>query len=303
MKFDRKQFIIAISFALTTLVFSCFGFTTLLKQKSNNTNYSNWMKDIGDSTSLRDINMPGSHDTMALYSIGDLAGQCQSLSLSDQLNLGIRFLDIRLKEDNNKLKAVHGIVDERASFDYVCDTVETFLNNNPTEFIIMSIKEEADSSNSTLSFEESLKKYITSDIYLKNTAIPASIGEIRGKVVLLSRYRNSTIGIPAFNGWLDSTSFALPNDIFVQDTFRITSKEQKQDEIIKCFNETGHSLKINFLSAYRTNYIPPSYAPSAALDINPWINGVIGNYTDRGIVLYDFVNEVNMKAFFKEASI
>ena len=50
---------------------------------------------------------------MALYSIGDLAGQCQSLSLGDQLNVGVRFLDIRLKLDHNQLKAVHGIVDEK----------------------------------------------------------------------------------------------------------------------------------------------------------------------------------------------
>ena len=97
-------------------------------------------------------------------------------------------------------------------------------------------------------------------------------------------------------------SFTLPNDIYVQDTYKITSKEQKQDEIISCFNEAGHALKINFLSAYRTNYFPMSYAPSAALDINPWINQNISNYEDRGIVLYDFVNEENMNAFFKEAN-
>ena len=301
MKSSKKQIIVASAFFVATVLFSYLGFLPALKQKSGSKKYAKWMSNINDATSLRDINMPGSHDTMALYSIGDLAGQCQSLSLKDQLNLGIRFLDIRLKEENNKLKAVHGIVDEKASFKSICDTVEKFLSDNPSEFIIMSIKEETKSSKSTLSFEDALKTYLEKDVYLKNTAIPGSIGEVRGKVVLLSRYRDSTIGIPAYNGWAGSRSFTLPNDIYVQDTFQITSKEQKQDEIIKCFNETGHALKINFLSAYRTNYFPPSYAPSAALDINPWVDGVISNYNDRNIVLYDFVTENNMNAFFKEA--
>ena len=51
----------------------------------------------------------------------------------------------------------------------------------------------------------------------------------------------------------------------------------KQEEVIKCFNESGHALKINFLSAYKTNGFPPSQAMSAAKDINPWINKEIAN--------------------------
>ena len=116
---------------------------------------------------------------------------------------------------------------------------------------------------------------------------------------MLSRYNNSTIGIPAYNGWSDSTSFTLPNDIYVQDEYKITSKEQKIEAITKCFNESGHALKINFLSAYRTDTFPPSYSISAAKDINPWINKEIANYNDRNIVLYDFISEKGMDAFFK----
>ena len=78
-----------------------------------------------------------------------------------------------------------------------------------------------------------------------------------------------------------------------------TSKEQKQEEIIKCFNEVGHALKINFLSAYRTDQFPPSYAVTTAKDINPWINEEINKYSDRGIVLYDFITTANMDYFFK----
>ena len=291
-----KSIIISSVIAVALISTSVVGF--VVKQKSGSEKYANWMSQLDDNVSIRNINMPGSHDTMALYSIADLAGQCQSLSLHDQLNLGVRFLDIRLKEDHDKLIAVHGFIDQKVSFETITKTIEEFIEKNPSEFIIMSVKEEADPSNSEISFENSLKSYLNKDIYLKDTELPNKLGDVRGKVMLLSRYENSTIGVPAYDGWKDSVSFTLPNDIYVQDTYQITSAEQKQDEIVKCFNEAGHALKINFLSAYRTDTFPPSYAVSAAEDINPWINEEINKYSDRNIVLYDFVTEENMDYFF-----
>ena len=299
MNAKLKKLVLPIGLAVFALTSSVLGFSGVLKHSVNKALYADWMKGLDDNTSLRDVNMPGSHDTMALYSIGDLAGQCQSLSLKDQLNVGVRFLDIRLKLDKNELKAVHGIVDEKSAFKEITEVVEAFLEENKSEFIIMSVKEEATANASSISFDDAVKELTNKDIYLKERTLPSKVGDIRGKVVILSRYQNSTIGIDAFEGWQDSTSFVLPNnDIYVQDTFRITSAEQKQDEIISCFKESGHALKINFLSAYRTNGFPPSYAPSAAKDINPWINKEIKNYHDRGIVLYDFVTSENMEVFF-----
>ena len=294
-----QKLILPIGVSIFALTCSILGFSGVLKHSVKSPTYASWMSELDDNTSIRDVNMPGSHDTMALYSIGDLAGQCQSLSLKDQLNLGVRFLDIRLQLNKNKLKAIHGIVDEKATFDDVDKVVDSFLSKNKSEFIIMSIKEEKPASNSTISFEDALKEYINKDIYLKQRELPSTVKDARGKVILMSRYANSTVGVDAFTGWLDSTSFVLPNnDIYVQDTYKITSAEQKQNEIVSCFNQSGHALKINFLSAYRTNGFPPSYAPSAAHDINPWINKEINKYSDKGIVVYDFVTSENMKVFF-----
>ena len=280
-------------------VFALLGFSGMFAQKSRSNKYADWMKNLNDTTALRDVNMPGSHDTMALYSIANLAGQCQSLSLKDQLNLGVRFLDIRLKRDNNQLKVVHGAIDQKAQFSDVTKVVKEFLTNHQQEFIVMSIKEEADPTNSNLSFEECLLKELEDSVFLKETTIPAKVGNVRGKVVLLSRYASSTIGIPAYDGWKDSASFVLPNNIYVQDTYKVSSAIEKESEITKCFNITGYALKINFLSAYLTSYFPPSYAVSSAKDVNPWINKEISKYSDRGIVLYDFINEDNMNHFFE----
>ena len=303
MNLKRLRIILAVSFSGLGLLCSVLGFTGALNNRTNNKKYADWLNNIEDSTLLRDVSLPGSHDTMALYSIADLAGQCQTLSLKEQLNLGVRFLDIRLKEEKGSLKAIHGFVDQKATFKDIEKIVTSFIKEHSKEFIIMSIKDEAKPNESNPAFEQALLHYLDNPIYLKDqTTLPTYVSEIRGKVLLLSRYRDSSIGIPAFDGWADSASFALPNDIYVQDTYKIQSKEQKQDEVVKCFNEAGHALKINFLSAYRTDGFPPSYAMSAAKDINPWINKEISKYHDRGIVLYDFISEINMNAFFKEAN-
>ena len=303
MNIKRLRIILAASFSGLGILCSVLGFTGALNNRTSSKKYADWLGGIEDTTLLRNVSLPGSHDTMALYSIADLAGQCQTLSLNEQLNLGVRFLDIRLKEDHNSLKAVHGFIDQKASFKDISKTVSSFLDKHPTEFIIMSIKEEANPSNSDISFEQALLKEMESPKFLKGmSTLPTYVSDIRGKVLLLSRYKGSSIGIPAYDGWADSTSFTLPNDIYVQDTYKIESKEQKQEEVVKCFNEVGHALKINFLSAYRTDGFPPSYAMSAAKDINPWINKEISKYNDRGIVLYDFISESNMNAFFKEAN-
>ena len=299
MKPITKIAIVVSSVAVLTVAFSFLGFTGVLRNSSSSTKYKDWMKGINDETALKDINIPGSHDTMALYSIGNLAGQCQSLSLKEQLNLGIRFLDIRLKNDHDSLIAVHGFVDERDTFENIVETTESFLEANPSETIIMSIKEESKASKSKLSFEEVLKKSI-SDKWETGNSIPNKLGDVRGKIVLFSRYQGATIGIKAFDQWLDSCSFVMSdNDIYVQDYYKVGDLDKKKEEIDKCFNEDGHALKINFLSGYKTSSFPPSYAPSVAKEINPWINKNINNHNKRGIVLYDFVTLKTQEAFFK----
>lgn len=294
-----KKLILPIAAGFLTLSCGVVGFTSAFKQKAKTINYSSWMSKIEDTTLVKDMNIPGTHDTMALYSIGDLAGQCQSLSLGDQLKIGVRFLDIRLQLVSNKLKAVHGFVDQRDTFENIVSTVGSFLKAHDSEFVIMSIKEEADAKKSSISFDDAVKKYQKS-YWSEATDISAStLGDLRGKLVILSRYANSTIGIPAYDGWADNATFDLPNGIHVQDEYKLKKAETKIEAIKNCFNASSSSIKINFLSGYLDGGFPPSYAPSIANTINPWIKDNLKNYDHRGIVLYDFVTSDLMKGWFK----
>lgn len=294
-----KKLIAAISCGFLILASSVVGFSGVLKQKGQ-VDYSNWMNGVNDATLIKDMNIPGTHDTMALRSIGDLAGKCQSLSLEEQLKIGVRFLDIRLQLDKNDLKAVHGIVDQKVKFASIVNTVDAFLANHPSEFIIMSIKEDEKASKSTITFDEAVNKYKMDNWVGNATTLAATtLGTMRGKVLVLSRYKNASIGIDADSGWADNATFTLPNGIYVQDEYKQKNNENKIEAIKNCFGHVSTSLRINFLSGYLESGFPPSYAPSVANAINPWIKENLKNYPNRGIVLYDFVTSDLMKGWFE----
>ena len=280
-----------------SLLFGVLGMTDAMGQKAKSLSHEAWMAAHDDATAVSSLEIPGTHDTLALYGIADLAGQCQSMELEEQLKLGVRFLDIRLERDGDNLKAVHGIVDERQTFATTIRTMSSFLKDHPTESLFVSIKDE-NSSKSNGKFEECLKKYIVeSDWYLAPN-MPATLGQCRGKMVLLSRYDSPTIGIDAGANWKDNASFALNEEIYVQDFYKMKDPEQKKPEILSCL-EDAHPYRINFLSGYLEGSFPPSYAPSVAKVINPWIKELLPTMEDKGFMLFDFVTSELIDAFFQ----
>ncbi|MCR5348714.1 MAG: phosphatidylinositol-specific phospholipase C domain-containing protein [Bacilli bacterium] len=257
------------------------------------------MTALPDETKIEDLSILGSHDTLALYGIGDFAGQCQSLPLDEQLKLGVRYLDLRLKESGNSLRACHGIVDEKQSFKETVSVLEKFLEAHPKEVLFASIKDEANSNSPT--FEERLKDYVAEkNAWYVDSAMPATLGQARGKIVLLSRYSSSTLGVPSFNGWANSDTFQM-GDFFIQDEYKVQSIAQKKQAITECYAASA-TYKINFLSGYLESGFPPSYAPSVAKEINPWFLSKLSTFDLRGITVADFVTTELANAFYKEAA-
>lgn len=263
---------------------------------ADNTDGADWMAGVEDEMPINELSIPGSHDTGATHSIADVAGICQTLSVYDQLNIGIRFLDIRLQLVNDKLKVVHSFVDQALNFDTVLGDITDFILNNPSEFLIISIKEDADAKNSDISFADAVSAALSTcgEHISTDSSLPETLGEARGKIYLLSRYDGAEIGIPAYNGWSDDTSFEI-GDMYVQDNYCITSVGEKKSDIMHTFgiaNERRYSLVLNFTSCYIDGAFPPSYSGTPARSILPWIEYAAGESGDTlGIVIMDYVSE------------
>lgn len=286
--------IAAGSFFLLSVASGILGFTGALSQKPR-VSRADWMAELPDAFAWKDISLPGSHDTLALYGIADLAGQCQSMSLKEQLEAGIRLLDIRLALSGGKLRAVHGFIDQKLTFESAVKTMESFLSSHPKETLFVSVKNEADD---TPEFQKALQPLLNAQSWYLDSAMPTNLGAVRGKMVLFSRFQNPTIGIDWHTHWKDNASFSMDESYFVQDEYKVSDVESKKEAIRACLqSETNY--RVNFFSGYRTDSFPPSYAPSVAKEINAWAKDTLQNTSHAGFAFFDFVTSDLMDAFFR----
>ena len=276
MKIKRK----GILFLIGVLIISLFSMIPLNSYSKKDV--MPWMSYIHDDTKISDISIPGTHDSGATHSIFDVSGKCQDLSIKQQLRVGVRFFDLRLQLVNDEFKIVHSFVKQNLSFKKVMKDLSNFINENNSEFIIISLKKEASDKNSTLDFKDKLTNDLNEykDIISFDKELPEYINDARGKIYIFDRY-GLDYGIPLSN-WSDDTSFEV-NNYYVQDNYCISDLKEKQEDIIKAidYKNSNDNIVINFTSCYLDYGFPPTYAGSSANKINPWF--------------YDYINESNMK--------
>lgn len=226
-------------------------------------NLSSWMSAIPDEFPLSRLTIPGTHDSCARSNIPFV--RTQYLSISQQLALGIRFLDLRLRRhDNGSLYCYHGGVPlglpGRLSFDAVMSSVWIFLRGPdgtlpPTETVLISIDND-DSSPAQRANPGIFSRAVAAAI--KATApypdltprwctatYTASLGQVRGRAVLLRRYAGDPDAPPGrgekgldLSGWVnDSPSFTLALQdnlrVHVQDKWRFTERIALSDLVAR----------------------------------------------------------------------
>lgn len=252
-----------------------------------------WMADLEDERRINTIAIPGTHDSGATHSIADLAGKCQSLTIDEQLDLGVRFFDVRLKLNNNELSVVHSFVDQGTGFDEVLFDMVEYLTENPSEFLVISIKEDASPSNSDVDFTAKLEQTLRACALVSTeTSLPETVGEARGRIHVISRYSGSTLGVPAYEGWADSTSFSL-GELYVQDHYKVSDADTKIADIETALSVGAsgeYALVLNFASCYYPDVlIPPTYAGLPAHTINGWMVENLPEREIAGVILCDFI--------------
>lgn len=104
--------------------------------------YTSWMRDIPDSTLVTQLSVPGTHNSGSINGPFGFA-QTQDLDLPEQLNAGIRFLDIRLAHYENNLFVHHDVVHMKKSYADILTICSEFLERHPAEAIFMSVKDES----------------------------------------------------------------------------------------------------------------------------------------------------------------
>ena len=273
-----------------------------------------WMKELDDGLFLSEIILPGSHNCAARYARLPYFSRCQTLGIREQLDAGVRYLDIRLAQDNDRLKLVHGSVDctESGAFwagalslDTVLEECCSFLSENSSETIIFTVKKERGGDSTSL-LEKTLSGYIgrSPEMWLLTDSIPR-LADARGKLVLFRRYPDEASlgmasGIPF--SWTEQGGKSQvflhtaeeKKDLFslwVQDRFHYGT-EDKWNAFLKGMKdgETGStSAALNFLSTTGPYFAGHSYR--YAKELNERLLSVPFE-EEKGWIILDFITPV-----------
>jgi 1-phosphatidylinositol phosphodiesterase len=160
-------------------------------------NAMNILSQLRDDIYVSELNIAGTHDSATAYVSMENMARCQNKTIAEQLCMGIRMLDIRLTKKGGEFYLVHSLADcysdeaktKRLTFGEVLEVCKCFLEDNPEETIIVSIKQDRGIMNRWF-FPSFYDKYIKDDEgcwYLENR-VP-TLGECRGKLVLMRRCR------------------------------------------------------------------------------------------------------------------
>lgn len=180
--------------------------------------YSTWMSAFADETRLEQMNIPGTHDSatwnytqavqeaLANVTAGDgeityppEVFRCQSASIAESLNAGVRFFDLRFALDPTGVKLVfwhsQALLSETSTVEDVVTAFYFWLDQHPSETVILSFQYEG-STTVNASFDATVQMMIFDILnstaaaqYIEQThdALP-TLGEARGKALLLRRF-------------------------------------------------------------------------------------------------------------------
>jgi 1-phosphatidylinositol phosphodiesterase len=271
-----------------------------------------WMSKLKSETPLSALSIPGTHNSPthhpALPSV-----RCQAVSVKHQLNHGMRFLDIRVQPEQPDDPSKDGLILVHSAFPIsltgnkylrgVIDQVIAFLDTNPSETVIISLKREGLGKATDQHLSKILHDHYANDpsYWFTENRIP-TLGEARKKVVIIRRFalHESLKGENSGAGWcIDAESWpdncadgmCSSGEVRVQDFYEVSESEQiekkiglSRDHLMKAAQVVSHlpgnmntasgSAKqpffVNFLSAsnfWRTNCWPNRIA----LKVNPAI--------------------------------
>lgn len=157
-----------------------------------------WMKYVDDNKFLDELSIPGTHDSGTCSVDNDTEPQssqvkCQQDYIPTQLLEGIRYFDIRLGKGNDP-GICHGdfyLFKKDGYYLHLSDVIgyfKTFLSENPREALIMLASrgnDEATDDSVTTAFAKVMAD--NPDLFYTSSHVP-TLGEVRGKIVLLRRF-------------------------------------------------------------------------------------------------------------------
>ena len=137
MKKLLKVSTIIISLIIIFCIVVVINGTCMKIYKTDGKDYSNWMSNINDETLINEIVMPGAHDA-GCYKMVWL-GETQQFNIEKQLQMGVRYFDIRVNKKDSEYVIFHSIING-VDFIPILEAIKEFIINNPTETLLLDFQ-------------------------------------------------------------------------------------------------------------------------------------------------------------------
>lgn len=287
---------------------------------------NSWMTAIDDDTKIALLTIPGTHD--AATSTCSAMGKCQTLTIPQQLECGVRAFDLRPTMDNNTTlgNIYHTILDTGVSMADAMTYFDNFLKAHPGEGIIVLMRYEIERQVFVRIEEDyyksAMKNFLWDNkIYQSRMAAfnkSMTMKDLRGRILIISRNDLSPVSTfeTAYTQWSHSNSVGEAlyiygtgglGRIYVQDMYSTAQNgnsseadflAKKKELVCKLMDITvpfregdQNNWVINYCSGYAGSALASdSYAKNAA-STNPATLEHIRANTGKGftgIVMMDY---------------
>lgn len=315
------------TFLVAVIVGLLQGTGILQVQADNNS----WMSNIPDNTYMSQLSIPGSHDAGTGHGVNNVYGVVsgstyavtQGKNLTEQWNSGIRAFDLRPAVDGSNLRIYHGIVSTNLYLNNALSTLCGLLDSHPTETCIVIIRHESEADDNNSSWASKMKDLLNSNptkSHAVNFNPMAKLGDMRGKLLILSRDNYDTNPVGGYiTGWGFSSDFnnqkggrisgvGTQGPLYIQDFYDVsasgapatkTASVQRMLQFTTSENTDPSQWVINQTSGYsKTKSIlsytlatSDGYRDNAATQNAKAIEYINNHPGPTGIILMDYAAE------------
>ena len=266
---------------------------------------NNWIERLDDDRLVTDLSLPGTHDaataegwTGLAVLIGDLGARAQDLTIAEQWAVGVRAFDIRPQKDGDVLRCMHGIAGTKLLVGDFFARLRDLLAASPNEFAIVTTKIDTSAGEPEVAEWAPMFNSLIHSDSLRQCFVEFTpklkVGQIRGKILLLSRNKYADTPLGGFiTGWSSDKNFANQQGgtitgsngnscpLWVQDYYEPNSDREGKEQAIRLMldaamarnltvarpawvmNYTAGNTKVFLSDGYRENAV---YANQLVID-------------------------------------
>ena len=262
-----------------------------------------WMSYVDGNKFLDELSIPGTHDSGTCSVDNDTEPQssqakCQQDYIPTQLLEGVRYFDIRLGKGENP-GIDHGacyLLKKDGNFMHLSDVIgyfNTFLSENPTEALIMLVSRGNDEATDE-SLTTALGKVFDENpnLFYTSSRIP-TLGEVRGKIVLLRRFGLAGNSVSSHTWGLDLTQWDDKIAAHTDSTSMCLVRDERGFEAV---GKTGDE------KPYCTKVYAQDHYECTGTDKISWVDMALQETTKLARIMVDVEDDAGAKVKVLEHS-